>query len=37
MAEFLTKGMLHQGLKVKELNNFSNYKSIVSERSGISL
>ena len=23
------KGMLHQGLKVKKLNNFSNFKSVV--------
>ena len=23
--------MLHQGLKVKELNNFSNFKSVVCE------
>ena len=25
----LSKGMLHQGLKVKKLNNFSNFKSVV--------
>ena len=31
------KGMLHQGLKVKKLNNYSNFKSLVSELSGISL
>ena len=24
------KGMLHQGLKVKKLNNFSNFRSVVS-------
>ena len=26
-----SKGMLHQGLKVKKLNNFLNFKSVVSE------
>ena len=31
------KGMLHQGLKVKKLNNFSNFKSVVSELCRISL
>ena len=25
------KEMLHQGLKVKKLNNFSNFKSVVCE------
>ena len=24
------KGMLHQGLKVKKLNNFSNFKSVMN-------
>ena len=27
---FGTKRMLHQGLKVKKLNNFSNFKSVLS-------
>ena len=30
------KGMLHQGLKVKKLNNISNFKSVVSELCRIS-
>ena len=34
---FTQKGMLHQGLKVKKLNNFSNFKSVVSELCRISL
>ena len=29
--------MLHQGLKVKELNNFSNFKSVVSKLCTVSL
>ena len=31
------KGMLHQGLKAKKLNNFSNFKSVVCELRRISL
>ena len=31
------KGTLHQGLKVKKVNNFSNFKSVVSELCRISL
>ena len=33
----VAKGMLHQGLKVKKLNNFSNLKSVVSELCRVSL
>ena len=32
-----TKRMLYQGLKVKKLNNFSNFKSVVSKLCRISL
>ena len=28
--EMMSKEMLHQGLKVKKLNKFSNFKSVVS-------
>ena len=31
------KGMLHQGLKVKKLNDFQNFKSALSELCRISL
>ena len=31
------KGMLHQGLKIKKLSNFSNFKLVVCELCGISL
>ena len=31
MGPVVTKGTLHQGLKVKKLNNFSNFKSVVNE------
>ena len=30
------KGMLHQGLKVEKLSNFSNFKFVVSELRKIS-
>ena len=33
----MVKGMLHQGLKVKKLNNFSNFKSVVCKLCRISL
>ena len=32
LSTVIEKGMLHQGLKVKKLNNFSNFKSVVSEQ-----
>ena len=38
VSRFLAlKGMLHQGLKVKKLNNCSNIKSVVRELRRISL
>ena len=33
----LQKGMLHQGLKVKKLNNFSNFNSVVRKLCRFSL
>ena len=30
LLSLYTKGMLHQGLKIKKLNNFSNFKSVVN-------
>ena len=36
-THIFTKGMLREGLKVKKLNNFSNFKSVVSKLCRISL